>query len=89
MPVLFCVCDADATTPPGPTITAAGQAPRGTLLRYPYGHFDIYNDPQVKVDQVAFLRGLRQPSRARRTRSAAAERNSSTDSSRRPNPARV
>jgi pimeloyl-ACP methyl ester carboxylesterase len=58
MPVLFCVCDADATTPPGPTITAAGQAPRGTLLRYPYGHFDIYNDPQVKIDQVAFLRGL-------------------------------
>ena len=56
MPVLFCVCDADATTPPGPSIRAAHDAPRGELLRYPYGHFDIYNDPQVKADQVAFLR---------------------------------
>jgi hypothetical protein len=26
------------------------------LRCYPYGHFAIYNDPQVKVDQVDFLR---------------------------------
>ena len=56
MPVLFCVCDDDATTPPGSTLTAAGRAPRGELRRYPYGHFAIYHDPQVKADQVAFLR---------------------------------
>lgn len=56
MPVLFCVCDADTTTPPGPSVQAARTAPRGELRRYPYGHFDIYNDPQVKADQVAFLR---------------------------------
>lgn len=55
MPVLFCVCDADATTPPGPTLEAARRAPRGELRRYPYGHFEIYTDPQVKVDQVEFL----------------------------------
>ena len=55
MPVLFCVCDADATTPPGPTLAAARRAPRGELRRYPYGHFDIYTDPQVKADQVEFL----------------------------------
>ncbi len=55
MPVLFCVCDADATTPPGPSLEAARRAPRGELRRYPYGHFDIYNDPQVKTDQVEFL----------------------------------
>lgn len=56
MPVLFCVCDADTTTPPGPSVQAARTAPRGELRRYPYGHFAIYNDPQVKADQVEFLR---------------------------------
>lgn len=55
MPVLFCVCDADTTTPPSSTITAAESAPRGELRRYPYGHFAIYTDPQVKIDQVEFL----------------------------------
>lgn len=56
MPALFCVCDADTTTPPGPSVRAARDAPRGELRRYPYGHFDIYHDPQVKADQVDFLR---------------------------------
>lgn len=56
MPVLFCVCDADTTTPPGPSLRAARDAPKGELRRYPYGHFDIYNDPRVKADQVEFLR---------------------------------
>jgi pimeloyl-ACP methyl ester carboxylesterase len=55
MPVLFCVCDDDAITPPGPTIEAARRAPQGELRRYPYGHFEIYHDPQVKADQVEFL----------------------------------
>lgn len=56
MPVLFCVCDDDTTTPPASAIRAAGEAPRGELRRYPYGHFVIYNDPQAKADQVEFLR---------------------------------
>ena len=55
MPVLFCVCDDDTTTPPESTIRAAREAPCGQLRRYPYGHFAIYQDPQVKVDQVEFL----------------------------------
>ena len=55
MPVLFCVCDEDTTTPPGPSVKAAHAAPRGELRRYPYGHFAIYHDPQVKADQVEFL----------------------------------
>ena len=55
MPVLFCVCDDDTTTPPGPSVRAARDAPCGELRRYPYGHFAIYNDPQVKCDQVEFL----------------------------------
>lgn len=55
MPVLFCVCDTDTTTPPEPTVAAAHRAPRGELRRYPYGHFAIYLDPRVKDDQVEFL----------------------------------
>lgn len=55
MPVLVCVCDRDTTTPPSPTVRAARRAPRGELRHYPYGHFDVYHDPQVKADQLAFL----------------------------------
>lgn len=56
MPVLFCVCDGDLATPPGPSRRAAAEAPRGELARYPYGHFDINQDPRAKQDQVTFLR---------------------------------
>ncbi len=55
MPVLVAVCDADATTPARPAVKVAERAPRGELLRYPYGHFDIYGDPKARADQVAFL----------------------------------
>ncbi len=55
MPVLVGVCDGDETTPPGPAVRVAERAHRGELVRYPYGHFDIYADPQPKRDQVAFL----------------------------------
>lgn len=55
MPLLMCVCDDDATTPVAPAVKTAERAPRAELRRYPYGHFDIYHDPQVKADQVAFL----------------------------------
>ncbi len=63
MPVLFCVCDADATTPPNPSIKAARRAPKGELRRYPYGHFEIYHDPQAKADQVEFLTRFVKPER--------------------------
>src|SRR5215216_884228 len=49
MPLLVCVCENDTTTPPQSTIKAANRAPRGELRRYPYGHFDIYNDQKVKA----------------------------------------
>ena len=58
MPLLMCVCDDDATTPVAPAVKAAERAPRGQLRHYPYGHFDIYHDPQVKADQVAFLQRI-------------------------------
>lgn len=56
MPLLICACDQDATTPPAPAIKAGKRAPRGEVRRYPYGHFDIYNDPAARADQIEFLR---------------------------------
>jgi uncharacterized protein len=56
MPLLVCVCDKDATTPPAPAIKAGERAPRGEVRRYPYGHFDIYKDPKARADQIEFLR---------------------------------
>lgn len=55
MPVLVCVCDEDTTAPPGSTIATAQRAPLGELRHYPYGHFAIYLDPQVRTDQREFL----------------------------------
>lgn len=57
-PILFCVCDADTVAPPGPTRKYAAQAPNSTVVRYPFGHFDIYvGDAFEKAiaDQIAFL----------------------------------
>ena len=55
MPLLMCVCDQDATTPMPPAVKAAERASRAEVRHHPYGHFDIFHDPQVKADQVAFL----------------------------------
>ena len=55
MPLLITVCDQDAITPGAPAVKAAKRARRAELRRYPYAHFDVYQDPQAKVDQVAFL----------------------------------
>ena len=41
-PLLVQVGDRDETTPPEPAIKMAGNAPKGELKRYPYGHFDPY-----------------------------------------------
>ena len=55
MPLLVSVCDEDQITPPEPAARVAELAPRGELVRYPYGHFDVYEDAKPKADQVAFL----------------------------------
>ena len=55
MPLLITVCDQDGITPAAPAVKAAERAPRAELRHYPYAHFDIYQNPQVKADQVAFL----------------------------------
>ena len=55
MPLLVTVCDEDTITPAAPAVKAAERAPRSELRSYPCRHFQIYSDPQVKADQVAFL----------------------------------
>ncbi len=70
-PILYCVCDDDHTTPPGPAISAAERAPYGELKRYPMGHFEIYvgeGFEQSSADQTAFLvrhLGLDTPARGK------------------------
>jgi fermentation-respiration switch protein FrsA (DUF1100 family) len=57
-PLLVCVCDADAVTPPEPALRAAQAAPRGEQRRYPIGHFDIYVGEwfeRAAADQAEFL----------------------------------
>lgn len=57
-PLLVCICDEDATTPPGPAARMAQNAPRGEVVHYPIGHFDIYTGDSFEravSDQVAFL----------------------------------
>ena len=57
-PVLYCVGDRDAVTPPGPAIDAAQRTPHAELKRYPIGHFDIYVGEwfeRAVVDQAEFF----------------------------------
>ena len=63
-PLLVCVCDRDATTPPEPALQMAQNAPRGEIVRYPIGHFDIYVGEAFEraiEDQVAFLQRVLAP----------------------------
>jgi uncharacterized protein len=57
-PLLVCVCEGDTTTPPGAAIKMGERAPRGEVVRYPIGHFDIYvgeHFERAVADQTAFL----------------------------------
>ena len=57
-PLLVCVADDDAITPPAPAVRMAEVAPRGELRRYPIGHFDIYTGAEFEAavaDQTEFL----------------------------------
>lgn len=57
-PLLVQVVRDDAIAPPGPACRAASGAPRGELLTYPGGHFDIYVGElfeRAVADQISFL----------------------------------
>lgn len=58
-PLLVQVGIKDVTTPSAPTIKAAEKAPRGELITYDLGHFDVYVQPDFERtigDQLAFLK---------------------------------
>ena len=66
-PLLVQVGDRDETTPPEPAIKMAGNAPKGELKRYPYGHFDPYVGEAFErfvTDQVEFLQRVLVPQAA-------------------------
>ena len=65
-PMLVCVCDGDATTPPAAAIKLAGNAPRAEVVHYPIGHFAIYigdHFDRAIADQTQFLERVLQPAR--------------------------
>jgi dienelactone hydrolase len=58
-PILFSVCDDDSVAPAKATLRHAARAPRGEVIRYPVGHFEIYRGEPFEravADQIAFLR---------------------------------
>jgi pimeloyl-ACP methyl ester carboxylesterase len=58
VPMLVQVMTEDVVTPPEPARKAAAAAPRGELIEYPGGHFDIYvgeTFERAVADQIAFL----------------------------------
>jgi hypothetical protein len=59
VPWLVQVAANDLTTPVKPAIKAAGKAPKGELIVYACGHFDVYVPPhfqQTVGDQILFLK---------------------------------
>jgi len=59
-PILFAVCGQDSVAPPGPTLSYAKNAPKGTIKHYEHmGHFDIYLGQDFDIatrDYNEFLR---------------------------------
>jgi fermentation-respiration switch protein FrsA (DUF1100 family) len=58
-PLLVSVADEDATVPPGPAVKMAEAAPRGEVVRYPIGHFEVYTGAAFEIaisDQLSFLK---------------------------------
>ena len=57
-PIYFGICDGDSVAPDGASKKHAANAPRGEIVVYPFGHFDIYNGEYFEravADQLAFL----------------------------------
>ncbi|RYJ03065.1 MAG: alpha/beta hydrolase, partial [Actinomycetales bacterium] len=57
-PAFFVVCDTDTVAPAKATLRHVSKAPRGEVLKYPAGHFDIYRGEhfeQVVSAETEFL----------------------------------
>jgi dienelactone hydrolase len=58
-PLLVSIAEKDETVPPGPAQKMGEAAPRGEVVRYPIGHFEVYTGAPFEVaitDQIAFLK---------------------------------
>lgn len=58
-PLLVSVADKDQTVPPEPALKMGENAPRGEVLRYPIGHFEVYLGAPFEIaiaDQISFLK---------------------------------
>lgn len=58
-PLLVSVADKDRTVPPDAAVKMAEAAPRGEVVRYPIGHFEVYTGAAFEVaiaDQLSFLK---------------------------------
>ena len=58
-PLLVSVADKDETVPGGPALKMGAAAPRGEVVRYPIGHFEVYTGAPFEiaiVDQIHFLK---------------------------------
>lgn len=58
-PLLVTVADRDETVPPEPAARMGGDAPRGEVIRYPLGHFEIYTGAPFEATMVDILDFLR------------------------------
>jgi uncharacterized protein len=57
-PIMFSVCETDTVAPAKATLRHAKRAPKGEVVVYPDGHFDIYVGDafdRVVADQIEFL----------------------------------
>lgn len=57
-PILVAVCDQDTVAPARTTTRHVSKAPRGEVVHYPIGHFDIYTGDDFEravADQISFL----------------------------------
>lgn len=58
-PTLWGIADRDSLCPPARTAKLAARAPKGEIIHYPSGHFDIYVGDlfeQIVTDQIDFFR---------------------------------
>lgn len=58
-PILLCVCERDSVAPARATLRDAARAAHAEVIRYPCGHFEIYEGEHFEravADQIAFLK---------------------------------
>lgn len=57
-PLLVVAGDQDVLCPPGPAAELAERAPQGELVRFPHGHFDLYDGASIPAEAEFLARRL-------------------------------